>query len=390
MSQLNYKQVVSWDASVIDVGFLGSEQSVPLALRGLASEGTYIVTGAPAATAGQWIPGATITNAVDGTLYLNTGTTASPVWSLLENSGDVPIDSLAYNSDATAGPLTIAAAKMVNALLDRDGGATNRADTTTTAALLLAAIPGAAIGTTFTFYYRNISTTAGERAVLSGGSGVTISGNAEVVSGQTQVYVARFTNVTVAAVTLYAVGGVAGVLSQTIAASTVNSLKATTSATTAPVLLAPVGSDTNIGLSIDGKGSGQTAVGGTSTGLVRVGQGSAKQTIQGGAVASLGTTQNSTPTAAQLLGGIVTQTGATGAGTVTLPLGTDMDTAVPNGAVGDSFRVRFANLGGGQTLTITGASGFTVVGTATVATATNIDLLCVKTGTGTWVAYTNK
>lgn len=132
----------------------------------------------------------------------------------------------------------------------------------------------------------------------------------------------------------------------------------------------------------------QTAGDGSS--LVKIGQSVKKQVIQGGAIASMGTTQNSTPTAAQLLGGIVTQTSATGGGTVTLPTGTVMSAAVTGVQVGDSFRVRFANLGGGQTLTITGTTGMTVVGTATVATGTNIDLLLVNTGTNTWTCYTNK
>jgi len=80
--KINYKQVVIWDATLIDVGFLGSEQSVPSALRGLAASGVKITTGAPTATVGQWIPGAKVTNAVDGTFYINTGTTAAPVWSI--------------------------------------------------------------------------------------------------------------------------------------------------------------------------------------------------------------------------------------------------------------------------------------------------------------------
>lgn len=172
--------------------------------------------------------------------------------------------------------------------------------------------------------------------------------------------------------------------------SAATGISVTGAAAAAGVAVAAISSGTDESLTVNAKGAGLVNIGGVSTGLVSLGRGSAKQTIQGGTVTALGTTQNSTPTAAQLLGGIVTQTSSTGAGTVTLPLGSDMDTAVSGVATGDSFRVRFANLGGGQTLTITAATGFTVVGTATVATGTNIDLLCVRTGTNTWVAYTNK
>lgn len=321
IAMIQYKQVVIWDANVIDVGFLGSEQSVPLALRGLGINGVYIVTGAPAATVGQWAPGAQIYNAVDGTFYLNTGSTASPVWSLVENAGDQPLETLAYNSDATAGPLTIAAAKVVNALLDRDGGATNRADTTDTAVALLAAVPGAAIGSTFKFFYRNISTSIGQVITLGGGLGVTISGKANIIAGQTQEYIARFTNVGTAAVTLYAV------------------------------------------------------------------QNQKNAELTSKAIAALGTTQNTTPTAAQLLGGILTQTGATGAGTATLPNGTLLSAAVPGVAVGDSFEALYAVLGGAQTITVTGDTGSTVIGTAAIPSGKNARLTFINTGTNTWNVY---
>lgn len=84
---IQYKQVVIWDANLIDVGFIGSEQSVyPAALRGLACSAVQIVTGAPTAVVGQWMPGAKVYNAIDSTEYIMTGTTASPVWALVPTS----------------------------------------------------------------------------------------------------------------------------------------------------------------------------------------------------------------------------------------------------------------------------------------------------------------
>lgn len=115
-------------------------------------------------------------------------------------------------------------------------------------------------------------------------------------------------------------------------------------------------------------------------------------TLVGGAVSSkvltdLGTTQNSTPTPAQLLGGIVQQTGATGAGTFTLPTGTALSAAVPGVQVGDSFQTTFLVNGGGQTITVTGVTGSTVLGTAAVPTGKATTLTFINTGTNTWNVY---
>lgn len=103
---------------------------------------------------------------------------------------------------------------------------------------------------------------------------------------------------------------------------------------------------------------------------------------------ALGTTQNSTPTAAQLIGGNVTQTSAVGAGTVTLPTGAVLSTAVTGVAAGTSFSTRFTNLGGGFNLTITpGASGITVVGTAAIPSGRSAILQFINTAADTWIVY---
>lgn len=100
---------------------------------------------------------------------------------------------------------------------------------------------------------------------------------------------------------------------------------------------------------------------------------------------ALGTVQSSTPTSAQLLGGFLTQTSVTGAGTVTLPTGTALSTACARTpVVGDSFDVMFANLGGGFTLTITGATGTTVVSGGAIASAKCGLLRFINTGSNAW------
>lgn len=100
---------------------------------------------------------------------------------------------------------------------------------------------------------------------------------------------------------------------------------------------------------------------------------------------ALGTAQSSSPTAAQILGGFLTQTSATGAGAVTLPTGTAVSAAFgATPAVGDYFRCVFANLGGGQTLTITGATGTTVISGGAIATAKSAELHFINTAANAW------
>lgn len=75
---VQYSTEVNWDLTLADLG---------LTSDGFVCTGLKTTTGAPAATAGKFIAGAIIQNIVSGELYQNTGTTASPVWSLIESSG---------------------------------------------------------------------------------------------------------------------------------------------------------------------------------------------------------------------------------------------------------------------------------------------------------------
>ena len=56
-------------------------------------------------------------------------------------------------------------------------------------------------------------------------------------------------------------------------------------------------------------------------------------------------------------------------------------------ATGDTFECTFVNVGGGQTLTVTGATGTTVVGGATIATAKSAKLVFTCTGSNAWSIY---
>lgn len=88
--------------------------------------------------------------------------------------------------------------------------------------------------------------------------------------------------------------------------------------------------------------------------------------------------------AAAIMGGIVTSTtGAAVAGTI--PTGAVMD-AASDIAIGDSFDWSVINTGG-NTFTVTAASGHTIVGVNTVATVTSGLFRTRKTAADTFVTY---
>lgn len=98
-----------------------------------------------------------------------------------------------------------------------------------------------------------------------------------------------------------------------------------------------------------------------------------------------GTTQ--TLTAAMITGGQFTSHVSTGGTTpsLTLPLGTAMDTAMPDFQVGQSYLLRVINSNSG-TATIVTNTGWTLTGTLTLATNTTREFVVTKTGTATYTA----
>lgn len=97
---IQYQTVVGWDSTLIDLEYTDAD-TAPTALQGLVKFAIKTTTGAPTATAGKFLEAAQILNAVDSTWYENTGTTASPTWSLVPSSGS-GISQL--TGDVTAGP----------------------------------------------------------------------------------------------------------------------------------------------------------------------------------------------------------------------------------------------------------------------------------------------
>lgn len=74
---MNYEIVVSWDTTLRDVRFADADSTT---LKGLAYFALKMTAGAPTATAGNWLPGAKVTNVADASEWRNNGTTASPSW----------------------------------------------------------------------------------------------------------------------------------------------------------------------------------------------------------------------------------------------------------------------------------------------------------------------
>ena len=97
--------------------------------------------------------------------------------------------------------------------------------------------------------------------------------------------------------------------------------------------------------------------------------------------------QNATPTIAQILGGVITHTSVTGAGTATVPTGTAMSGGISGVAVGSTVKWLYYN-DGNQTVTITAATDHTLVGgTAAVTTGKHMEIISVCTAANTWVSY---
>jgi len=96
-------------------------------------------------------------------------------------------------------------------------------------------------------------------------------------------------------------------------------------------------------------------------------------------------TAAATLTAAELTNGIITYSGAVA--TLTLPTAALTDALVSSAKVNSSFDFVVINIGGTNTVTVAGGTGWTLVGTATVAA--NVSSVCraVKNGDAAWSVY---
>lgn len=94
--QVQYKAVVDWDNSLVDVGFVSSNGGTYTV--GLASCAIKITAGAPNANTGRFILGSKIINAADGSEYRQT---SSGVWSPITPAGTLVLPDSITDSTTT-------------------------------------------------------------------------------------------------------------------------------------------------------------------------------------------------------------------------------------------------------------------------------------------------
>jgi hypothetical protein len=95
-------------------------------------------------------------------------------------------------------------------------------------------------------------------------------------------------------------------------------------------------------------------------------------------------TAAATLTAAELTSGIITYNGA--AANLTLPTAADTEALVSSAKDNSSFDVVIINTGS-NTATVVAGTGWTLVGTATVATAVSAQFRARRTASGAWTLY---
>jgi AICAR transformylase/IMP cyclohydrolase PurH len=99
-------------------------------------------------------------------------------------------------------------------------------------------------------------------------------------------------------------------------------------------------------------------------------------------------TATATLTAAQITGGLLVANPDTSAATYTLPTVTATEAVVTNAKVDSTFELNIVNLGTSSgALTIAVGTGWTLVGSATIAITSSARYLARKTGAGAWTIY---
>jgi hypothetical protein len=122
----------------------------------------------------------------------------------------------------------------------------------------------------------------------------------------------------------------------------------------------------------------------------QVGTGNRAETVMGAMAAPQTATATATLTAAQIVNQMLVANPGTSAATYTLPLGTAIDTAVPNATLGSTFDLSIVNIGTSSgTVTLAVNTGVTDGGNALTAVAVTTSQLFRfrKTGDGTYVVY---
>jgi hypothetical protein len=96
--------------------------------------------------------------------------------------------------------------------------------------------------------------------------------------------------------------------------------------------------------------------------------------------------QNATLPASTLAAGFLVHTSVTGAGTLTVDTGANLDTAFPEWQIGETMECHYLN-DGTQTVTLTGASGTTALSAQTIATLQGRTIYFLKTAAATYSVW---
>lgn len=91
---IQYHRTLSWTSVIINAGTNGD---------GLITCAQKTTTGAPAATANKYIAGCIVQNLVSSKLYVNSGSTASPVWSEIDTGAGLTLPLSITDSTSTTG-----------------------------------------------------------------------------------------------------------------------------------------------------------------------------------------------------------------------------------------------------------------------------------------------
>jgi hypothetical protein len=99
-------------------------------------------------------------------------------------------------------------------------------------------------------------------------------------------------------------------------------------------------------------------------------------------------TATATLTAAQITTGILVANPSTSAASYTLPTAASVDALLTNAKIGSTFNLSIVNLGTSSgALTIVAGTGWTLVGSATVAVTSSAQVLAYKTDVAAYTLY---
>jgi hypothetical protein len=99
-------------------------------------------------------------------------------------------------------------------------------------------------------------------------------------------------------------------------------------------------------------------------------------------------TATATLTAAQITGNLLVANPSTSAASYTLPTAASVDSELTNAKIGSTFALSIINLGTSSgALTIVAGTGWTLVGSATVAVTSSARFLAYKTGDAAYTLY---